>query len=127
MKKLYILLSITMMLLASCESDKANEAAMTTERYLNALANKEKEQVVALSCKEWENSASLEVDGLMSVEGNLKDLSCEVVGKDGDYQLVKCQGSLDLTYDNEIRSIDLSKQTYLMAVEDGQWRVCKYQ
>ena len=48
--------------------------------------------------------------------------SCE----DGDNTLVNCTGTLDLTYNDEIRAIDLSLRTYYLQEVDGQWKVCEY-
>jgi len=82
--------------------------------------------VLNLACKAWEEQASLEVDALLSVGAELNNVQCQIEKEEGDYTLVKCSGLLDLTYDDEIRSIDLSKRTYYMQMEDGQWRVCSY-
>ena len=82
--------------------------------------------MINLSCKSWEEQASLEVDALLSVGAALNNVQCKVTGNEGDYQLVVCSGMLDLTYNDEIRSIDLSPRVYSMGLEDGQWRVCSY-
>jgi len=120
---LIILLTI---LASSCSGSSSEAAAQATEEYLQALAAKDKTALINLSCKESEAKASLEVDALLSVEPELNNLNCEVQGVEGDDTLVKCSGSLDLTYDTEIRSIDLSERTYNLRQEDRRWRVCSY-
>jgi len=110
----------------SCGTKTTANAADATYAYLQALASKDKDAVISLTCKESEEQAILEVDALMSVDAALNDIRCEQTGQDGDEVLVVCTGSLDLTYNNEIRAIELDKRTYSMKMEDGQWRVCSY-
>jgi len=127
MKKLiYILLPISILFLAGCGNQEQANAADAVENYIIALAEKNKNQVVALSCKEWEESATLEVDALLSVEAAVSELNCEIVAEDASGTQVVCSGSLDLTYNDEIRAIDLSRRTYTVMQEDGQWRICSY-
>jgi len=126
MYKVLVLSIAIMMLLSACGSKPAASAADATYAYLQALADKDKEMVVSLTCKAWEEQAILEVDALMSVGAALNDVSCQQTGEEGENALVVCSGSLDLTYNDEIRAIELNKRTYTMAMEDGQWRVCSY-
>lgn len=126
-KTLAILILITVGILIIACTSKENAAADNTLAYLEALAKKDKNAAVSLACKEWEDQANLEVDALMSVGAELREVSCQEVDQNGDMATVVCSGSLDLTYNDEIRSIDLSKRTYSMKMEDGQWRVCSYQ
>ena len=127
MKKIvFTLLLISIVVLSSCGSQKESNAASAAEDYINALAEKNKSQVIALSCKDWEESATLEVDALLSVDAAVTELNCEITGEDDTGTYVVCSGSLDLTYDDEIRAIDLSRSTYTLRQEDGQWRVCSY-
>jgi hypothetical protein len=127
MKKIVLkMLLISIIVLSSCGSQKESNAATAAENYINALAKKNKSQVISLSCKEWEESATLEVDALLSVDAEVTGLKCEITGEDKTGTFVVCSGSLDLTYDDEIRAIDLSRRTYTLQQEDGQWRVCSY-
>lgn len=119
----FLLLSLT----AACGTSSNEKAAEAAEAYLLALARQNKEEVINLSCKSWEEQAALEVDALLSVGSEVNDLTCEEIGQEESLTLVRCQGSLDLTYNEEIRSLDLSRRTYYMAQEEGRWRVCSYQ
>ena len=112
--------------LTSCGGQNDSNAATAAENYIVALAEKNKSQVISLSCKEWEESATLEVDALLSVDADVSGLGCEITGDDDLNTYVKCSGSLDLTYNDEIRAIDLSRRIYTLRQEDGQWRVCSY-
>jgi uncharacterized protein (UPF0254 family) len=130
MKKLsLVMISIFIILIlfiSGCSTAKKPNPSDATYEYLKALSEKDKTKVINLSCKSWEEQASLEVDALLSVGAALNNVHCQVTGSEGDFQLVNCSGILDLTYNDEIRSIDLSPRIYSMALEDGQWRVCSY-
>jgi hypothetical protein len=126
-KQSLLLFTIAAVLLVSCGGGQTTaSAADATHAYLEALANKDKDTVVSLTCKDWEEQAMLEVDALMSVGAQLNNVSCGQVGEEGEDALVVCSGTLDLTYNDEIRAIELDKRTYTMTMEDGQWRVCSY-
>jgi len=126
MKKTIYLVFILGLLLAACNGEEDGGAASATEDYIRALANKDKALTTNLSCQEWEESAILEIDGLLSVDASISNLACEVTGQEGESTLVNCSGSLDLAYNDEIRAIDLSRNTYYLQEIDGQWRVCQY-
>ncbi len=126
MNKILLPCLVLLLVLTACGSKPAASAADGTYAYLQALAAKDKDKVVSLSCKSWEEQANLEVDALMSVEGALNNVTCKQSGQEGEDVLVVCSGTLDLTYNNEVRAIELDKRTYTMRMEDGQWRVCSY-
>jgi len=130
MKKIALVLAASLLIssfiLNGCASAVKSDSANAALEYLKALSEKDKTKVINLSCKSWEEKASLEVDALLSVGAALNNVQCKVTGNKGDYQLVVCTGMLDLTYNDEIRSIDLSPRVYSMSLEDGQWRVCSY-
>ena len=119
-------LVILIVVLSGCSAANKSNPSDATYAYLKALAEKDKTKVINLSCKAWEEQSSLEVDALLSVGASLNNVQCKVNGSEGEFQMVNCSGMLDLTYNNEVRSIDLSSRTYSMALEDGQWRVCSY-
>ena len=125
-KCVFILVVLSIIVLSGCGSGVESNAATTVENYILALGEKDKTQVIALSCKEWEESATLEVDALLSVDASITGLNCEITGVEDTDTYVVCTGSLDLTYNDEIRAIDLSRRTYTLRQEDGQWRVCSY-
>ena len=125
-KIVFTLLSILVIILSGCGIQKESTAAEAAEDYIIGLAEKNKSQVIALSCKDWVESATLEVDALLSVDAAVTELNCEITGEGNTGTYVVCSGSLDLTYNDEIRAIDLSRRTYTLRQEDGQWRVCSY-
>jgi len=125
-KYLNLIFILIIFVISSCAKQASGDPADTTFQYLTALADKDKTSLVNLSCKSWEEQATLEADALLSVGAALNDVTCQVTGNDGDFQLVNCTGKLDLTYGEEVRSIDLGLRTYSMGFEEGQWRVCSY-
>jgi hypothetical protein len=125
-KVVFVFLLVSVFLLSNCSERTSSSAGEAANNYIIALAEKNKPQIVALSCKEWEESAILEVDALLSVGAAVTDLKCEITDESGSEATVVCSGSLDLTYNDEIRAIDLSRRTYSLRNEDGQWRVCSY-
>ena len=121
-----LFLLVVLFLVSGCSQASGGGPVEVVEQYLAALADQDKELLVNSSCKSWEEQAALEVDALLSVGSEVKDLSCQVAGEEGDFTLVKCSGVLDLTYNEEIRTIDLGRRTYQTKKEEGQWRVCSY-
>jgi hypothetical protein len=100
--------------------------AQTVEAYLRALAEKDKDRVLNLSCADWEASASVEVDSLEAVAARLEDLSCEEAGAAEGFTLVSCSGNLVLTYEGEDRPLELNARTYQTLQEGGEWLMCGY-
>jgi len=102
-------------------------AARTVENYLAALVSKDAAKVSNLACKAWEQDALLEMDGFQAVKAELDNVSCKATGTAGDATLVSCTGNIALTYNNELQSLDVSRQTYKVIQEGGDYRVCGYQ
>jgi len=125
-KFVFMFVVLSIVILSGCGGEGKPNAAKTAENYILALGEKDKTQVIALSCKEWEESATLEVDALLSVDASITELNCEISGEEDMDTYVVCSGLLDLTYNDEIRAIDLSRRIYTLRQEDGQWRVCSY-
>ncbi len=111
-------------LLAGCgPQDPAGKAA---EAYLKALVAQDKEQIAALSCAEWVESAQMEVASFQAVTPRLENLTCAQSGTDGETALVSCQGKIFATYGNEEAEFDLSARTLQLVKEGGDWRMCGY-
>lgn len=107
-------LFILIFILNGCATVDKPDPSDATFEYLKALSGKDKTKVINLSCKSWEEQALLEVDALLSVGAALNNVQCNVTGNEEEYQLVACSGMLDLIYNDEIRSIDLSPRVYSM-------------
>ena len=127
MKELILTVIIALAFLVVGCSQNSGDSAMITESYIEALVNKDVNKVISLSCADWEEQAILEVDSLLSVSASLDNISCKEVDNNGDAVLVVCSGNILLTYEDEVQKIDLSRRTYFMKYEGGDWRVCGYE
>ncbi|MCS7011356.1 MAG: hypothetical protein N2049_09230 [Anaerolineales bacterium] len=105
---------------------RADLAAQTVERYLEALVAADRDQIVALSCAEWEEFAVLEVDSLMAVTARLEQLACTSTPDPAGGFSVTCSGKLIATYGNEDQEIDLSLRTYHVVEQNGEYLMCGY-
>lgn len=107
-------------------SGAGDQAARAVERYLQALANRDLNQMVSHTCAAWEAQARQEFNSFTAVELELKDVSCKVTGQDQSFTLVSCTGSIIANYGNEDLQIDVAEQTFRVIQEGGDWRVCGY-
>lgn len=115
------------LLLAGCSSQGAGSGpAGAIEAYLNALVAKDENQVITLSCAAWEEQARQELRSFDANSISLNNLQCQEAGSEGETTLVQCTGEILATYGAEKMSIDLSKQTYKVLQENGEWRMCGY-
>lgn len=122
---LLLILLCGSLILGGCANNQAGPA-QAIEGYFQALANKDKDKLVNLSCNAWEENALVELDSLAGVTAELNEMSCQESGKEGEDSLVNCNGSLELNYDGEIQALDLSGRVLVARYEDGEWRACGY-
>lgn len=111
--------------LTAC-SPKVDAPAQTVEKYLQALVAANRDQIVALSCADWEEYALLEVDSLMAVTARLEGLACTSTPDPAGGFSVTCTGKLIATYGNEDQEIDLSLRTYSVVEQGGEYLMCGY-
>ena len=122
----FILIMALALVLAGCSSNSKSPAAQAVESYLNAMIGKQADTLSALSCAAWEEQAILEMDSFEAVSASLDGLSCSEAGTENGQTLVTCQGKILTSYQGEAREFDLSRWTYQVAQEGGDWRVCGY-
>ncbi|MGA2112896.1 MAG: hypothetical protein ABSG98_12240 [Anaerolineales bacterium] len=123
-----LLFSLTLalsFLLAACTTSK-DESAQAVQSLLQALVQRDEAHYTALTCGSYEDSALIEYDSFDLVQLSLKDLSCSQTGQNGNTATVHCTGSIQATYGNEVQSYDLSKRTYHLTLQGGDWLVCGY-
>ena len=119
------LLVILALILAACGGAAGKSgAAGAVENYLKAVVSKDSAKVSALSCKTWESQALLEMDAFQAVKAELEGVACKENGADGSATLVTCTGKINTTYNSEVQSLDVSRQTYQVVQEGGDYRVC---
>jgi hypothetical protein len=117
-----VLLLIALALAACADKGKSTD---TIGNYLKAKAAADEEKLVSLSCKAWEPQALLDAVPFKSTQNKIKDISCAETGKDGNYTLVVCKGTLIVGYGGEApREQNLGSVTYRAIKEDGEWKMC---
>ena len=119
-----LLSTVVTLLIAGCAQAGTPEGAV--EDYLNALAAKDTARIQSLSCASWQADAAMEVDSLQTVGTELDNVSCSTTSEDAEGALVNCAGLLKMSYNGEPRELDLSRQTYRVISESGEWLVCGY-
>jgi hypothetical protein len=127
--KVLILLTVLLMslFLAACSNaEGSNPAASAVQDYLQALVQKEENNMISLACADWENQAKLEFDSFAAVKVTLEGPDCSVSGQDGKTTLVKCIGKIIASYGEEDLVIELGDRTYQVVNEGGEWRMCGY-
>lgn len=127
-----VLVMVLSLILAACggsggaNTGAKNPAATAVENYYKAMVAKDAAKVSNLSCKAFEPQALLEMDGFQAVKAELDGVACKEAGTDGSATLVSCTGKISLTYNTEKQSLDVSRQTYKVVQEGGDYRVCGY-
>jgi hypothetical protein len=124
-RTIFFLFLLATLTLSACGGG-ANAAAAAAEGFLQALAVKNADQLTALTCSDYEQSAKMLMDSFEAVESKLEGLSCKETGKQGDATLVTCVGKLITTYQGENTELDLARFTFTMVQEGGDWRVCDF-
>jgi hypothetical protein len=116
---------LSLLLLACSRSGKPNDGAVTAvETYIQALSDKNADQMIAASCAAWEEQAQLELDAFVGVQTRVEELACEVTGTEGEITLVSCAGQIIATYGAEDRNFPLDATAFQVVQEGGEWRVC---
>jgi len=121
-----LVLALLAVLLVACGGNAASGSVRAVEDYLNALVSKDDALVSSLSCADWEMMALLELDSFQAVDTRLEGLTCSDTGTDGDTFLVRCQGKIIATYNDEDQELDLSLRTYEVVQQGGEYLVCGY-
>ncbi len=121
-----ILLCVSALVLSACGSKVGDPAAKAVVDYLNALTAKDSTKLSALSCKDWESDALMELDSLQAVKTRLEGLTCQSSGTNGSTTQVNCQGKLVATYNGEDQTLDIASRTYQVEQQGGEYLVCGY-
>ncbi|KAA3643242.1 MAG: hypothetical protein DWQ07_22255 [Chloroflexi bacterium] len=119
-----LLIVISSILLAACQSGPGPEAAI--EGYILALVDKDEDSLISLSCNAWEEGARTDARAYDGVETRLEGLECEQSSASDGEAIVSCTGTIIGTYNGEDRPIDLAARDFLAVEEGGEWRMCGY-
>jgi hypothetical protein len=110
-------------LLYACSPSK-HPAAAAVESYLRALVDKDEARFAGLTCKNFGADALLEFDSFSLVKTRLEGLECQAQDAGKSAASVTCQGQIIASYGAEDQQFDLSKRTYQVQKEGGDWLVC---
>lgn len=123
MRRLTPLIIVTALLLTGCAEKSSAPDAIAS--YLRAQVAGDTRKLVELSCAAWEAEATTAAAAFQSVNARIEGLSCQQTGKDGEFSLVTCTGTLVIQYRGEDpRQQSLPELTYRAYQEDGTWKMC---
>jgi hypothetical protein len=123
-----LLCALALLFAGACSAQGAsNTPAGAVEAYLQALAGRDENRLIGLSCAEWEAQARQEFNSFSAVSLQLDALACSQSGQESAFTLVECTGKIIANYGAEDLEIDVAEQTYRVTEEGGEWRVCGYQ
>jgi len=120
-----LIIVILVFILTGCEGG-TSPAVRSVENYLEAFVNKEEALMASYVCPAFEVEAYIEFDSFALVQTALEGLVCLETGGEAGKAVIVCQGSIEATYGNEVRSFDLSERKYTVVESHGDWLVCGY-
>jgi outer membrane lipoprotein SlyB len=112
-------------LLTGCQASQSG-AASAIQKYLQARAASDVDQMTLLSCPAWEAQARVEAASFKSMNARLEGVTCQVSGSDTGSTLVTCQGKIVTTYQGEARQWSVGDHPFKVVQQDGEWRMCGY-
>lgn len=120
-----LFLLIIPLLLLSCSSQRDLPAEIV-ESYYRFLLQKDLNQMLSLVCLQAEGQARTDYESFSAVTAELKDLHCVSSQTEQGTASVTCKGKILANYGNEVLEIDLSRFTFNVIQEAGDWRLCGY-
>lgn len=113
-------LALLLALLAACTSSGgAGDPAKVVESYLTAKVAADEAALRPLLCSAMEADLSVEATSFAGLGGTLDGMKC---ARQGDTNVVACEGKITVTYGTENRDFPLT--SYNVVQEDGQWKWC---
>ena len=122
MLKKYLLLGVSLLVLAACAVGEAKDPARTVEEYLQAKVNGDAKALRSLLCSKIEADLGREAQAFSgpNVTGvKLEGMSCE---RQGASDTVRCQGKIVALYGAQQTEFPLT--AYRVVQEDGEWKWC---
>lgn len=125
MRRISLVLSLlfVLLILSGCADESSPTDAI--ESYLKAQVAGNADDLVKLSCAEWEAEAKTTAASFQSVDAKIDGLKCTENGSDGDYKLITCEGIIVIQYRGEDpRSQNVPDLTYRAIKENNEWKMC---
>jgi len=120
---LFCLLGLIAIFLTACAAG-TDLPARTVETYLQALADKDLNRMIAAGCGEFETQARFELDTFAGVETRAESLACTVSNQAGETAQVTCSGAIVAAYGAEDRSFPLDGRLFNVQRQGRAWLVC---
>jgi hypothetical protein len=122
-------LALIFIFLAACGGGSAPDSAAAgrnVEAYLQARVKSNVEQMISLSCADWEAKARIEATSFQSMDAKLDGVTCTAGAADGASSTVTCTGRIVTSYNGESREWRLDERPFSVVLEGGEWRMCGY-
>lgn len=131
MKKITTLFTLALFgfLLTACSGGNQNGAGAAAEKYFRAIAAGDENQIVSVSCPDWESGAKADVAAFIGVKARLENVTCAPVSgsaAESDSVVVECAGAIVATYNNEDSNFELKGKQLTVTKQGGEWLVCGY-
>ena len=117
-----ILLWLSLMM-SGCSSSPPS-ASGAVESYLEALAAKDLNQMINLSCSDWEADAKLELNSFAADKIRLEEVECMENRQDDEFSVVECTGRIGASYGAEDLVIELEEWTFRVLHQGGETLMC---
>ena len=111
--------------LTGCQSSPSG-AADAIQKYLQARAASDVDQMTLLSCPTWEGQARIEAASFKAMNAKLDGVICQESGSASGATLVTCSGHIVTTYQGEARQWTVGDHPFKVVQQDGEWRMCGY-
>lgn len=116
-----------MLTTAACgTAQPVDQAPAAVESYLQARVAGNAEQMIALSCSDWEAKARIEASTFQSMKAELEGVACTVDSSTSGEAAIQCTGRIVTSYNGESREWRLDERAFRTVLEGGEWRMCGY-
>ena len=103
-----------------------DQAPAAVESYLQARVVGNAEQMIALSCSDWETKARIEASTFQSMKAELEGVACTVESSTSSEATIQCTGRIVTSYNGESREWRMDERAFRTVLENGEWRMCGY-
>ncbi len=117
---------VALMLVACNNQGPTTTPVSVVVDFINVRITGDETKLVALTCKDQESWARTQAASFKQGLTTVKSVNCKQDNTEGQYTVVRCEGSLVKSYNGENTAIDLAGRGYRTIQEDNQWRVCGY-
>ena len=122
-KNVFLSIILLVVFLPGCGNNQSL-ATQSVEEYFQAIVEKNQDMLVSKVCTSYEPNAMLDFNTFAIVKTSLENFSCQTTTTNENGYDVNCQGSLQAKFGDELRTFDLSKRTFQVVEENGNWLIC---